>query len=79
MKIQVAKWGNSLALRIPAEVARSVGLKEGDRMEGRLTVDGALTLRRPATWNRKAFAKELTAARRAMPMGTSVMDEVRRG
>lgn len=26
----VSKWGNSLAVRIPAEVARDLGLEEGD-------------------------------------------------
>jgi antitoxin MazE len=28
--MQVAKWGNSLAVRIPADVVRQLGLKEGD-------------------------------------------------
>jgi antitoxin MazE len=31
--MQVAKWGNSLAVRIPADVARALGLKEGDKVE----------------------------------------------
>ena len=78
MNLQVAKWGNSLALRIPAEVVRSIGIKEGDSVEACLTVDGGLTIR-PATWDRKAFARELATARETMLMGESVMDEVRRG
>jgi antitoxin MazE len=78
MNLKVAKWGNSLALRIPAEVVRSIGIKEGDSVEACLTVDGGLTIR-PATWNRKEFAQELTVAREAIPMGQSVMNEVRRG
>jgi antitoxin MazE len=78
MDLQVAKWGNSLALRIPAEYVRSVGIKEGDRLEACLTVDGGLTIR-PATWSRKDFSRTLATARASMPMGKSVMDEVRRG
>jgi len=78
MNLQVAKWGNSLALRIPADVVRSFGLKEGDRLEASLTADGGLAIR-PANWSRKAFASELAAVREAMPMSPSVMDEVRRG
>jgi len=78
MNLQVAKWGNSLALRIPAEFVRSIGIKEGDSMEAGLTVDGGLTIR-PVTWNRKAFAGELATAREALPMGRSVIDEVRHG
>ena len=77
MNLQVAKWGNSLALRIPAEYVRSAGIKEGDSVEACLTVDGGLTIR-PASWDRKAFAAELAVARAAMPMGQSVLDELRR-
>ena len=76
--IQVAKWGNSLALRIPADQARRIGIKEGDSLEARVTADGGLSLK-PASWNRKAFLRELDKARKSMPMGESVMDEVRRG
>ena len=74
----MAKWGNSLALRLPAEYVRSLGIKDGDSVDASLTIDGGLTLR-PATWNRQAFAASLTTARKAMPMGTSVIDELRRG
>ena len=28
--MQVAKWGNSLAVRLPAAVVEALGLKEGD-------------------------------------------------
>jgi len=76
--LQVAKWGNSLALRIPAEVVRRLGLRESATVEAQLTVDGTLSIR-PAQWNRKAFALELTEARSAMPMSESVMQELRSG
>ncbi|MDH4390750.1 MAG: AbrB/MazE/SpoVT family DNA-binding domain-containing protein [Aquabacterium sp.] len=76
--MQIAKWGNSLALRIPAEIVRRLGLREGATVEAQLTVDGSLSIR-PAQWNRKAFALELTEARNAMPMRDSVMEELRSG
>ena len=31
--MQVAKWGNSLAVRLPAKLVRELGLKEGDQVE----------------------------------------------
>ncbi|MBV8034042.1 AbrB/MazE/SpoVT family DNA-binding domain-containing protein [Roseateles sp.] len=74
--MQVAKWGNSLALRIPSEVVRRLGLREGATVEAQLTVDGALSIR-PAQWDRKAFAVELTEARGTMPMSAPVIDEMR--
>ena len=78
MDLQVAKWGNSLALRIPSEVVRQLGLREGATVEAQLTVDGTLSIR-PAQWNRKAFSLELTEARSTMPMSAPVMEEVRSG
>lgn len=44
--MQVAKWGNSLAVRIPAEVARELGLKEGDEVTITAAVRDALTIDR---------------------------------
>ena len=31
--MQVSKWGNSLAIRLPASVVDVLGLKEGDQVE----------------------------------------------
>lgn len=76
MNLQIAKWGNSLAVRIPAVYVRQIGIKEGDLLQAHLGADGALNLR-PARWNRKAFAKELARDSKALPMGTSVMDQLR--
>lgn len=78
MNLQVSKWGNSLALRIPAEVVRRLGLREGAIVEAQLGVDGTLSIR-PPHWNRKAFALELADARSAMPVTDSVMQELRSG
>ncbi|SEM26056.1 transcriptional regulator/antitoxin, MazE [Roseovarius azorensis] len=36
--MQIAKWGNSLAVRLPAELVRKLGLKEGDQID--LVKDG---------------------------------------
>ena len=76
MNLQVSKWGNSLAMRIPSEIVRRFGLRDGDSVDAQLTVDGALTIR-PAGWSRRAFAAELDTARGALPVGTSVMDDLR--
>lgn len=35
----VAKWGNSLAVRIPADIARELGIKEGDDVTLRASGD----------------------------------------
>ena len=33
MRVSVAKWGNSLGLRVPKELAARFGLREGSRVE----------------------------------------------
>ena len=76
MDLQISKWGNSLAMRIPAEVARRFGLRDGDSVQAQITADGSLSIR-PAGWSRRMFAEELDAARDALPVGASVMDELR--
>ncbi|PKP94213.1 MAG: AbrB family transcriptional regulator [Alphaproteobacteria bacterium HGW-Alphaproteobacteria-16] len=42
--MQVAKWGNSLAVRIPADVARALGLKEGDAVDLCALDDGRVAI-----------------------------------
>lgn len=74
--LKISRWGNSLAMRIPAEVAQRMGLGDGSRVEASLSSDGTLALR-PAGWNRRAFCAELNAARELLPMGSSVIDELR--
>ena len=34
--MQVAKWGNSLAVRLPSTVVEALNLKEGDQIEIRI-------------------------------------------
>ena len=76
MNLQIAKWGNSLAVRIPADYVRQIGVREGDQLEVHIGADGALNLR-PGQWSRKAFAAELGRGSRLLPMGTSVMEQLR--
>ena len=76
MDLQISKWGNSLALRIPSSVARELGLQNGDTVHAQVTADGALAIR-AAAWSRAAFAAELERARAMLPMGASVVDEMR--
>lgn len=78
MQVHISRWGNSLALRLPADYARRLGVKEGDSLEVNLTPDGGLSIR-PGKWDRKGFADELAVNLEAMSMGTSVMEDVRRG
>jgi len=76
MNLQVAKWGNSLALRIPSELVRQLGLHEGATVDAHITGDGSLSIR-AARWDRKAFAIALKQDHSTMPMSESVIAELR--
>ncbi len=76
MNIQISKWGNSLALRIPATFIKQIHLKEGDKVEATLAMDGSLVIK-PQKLDRKTLAKMARDLRATMKMGRSVMDEVR--
>ena len=44
--MQVAKWGNSLAIRLPAAVVEVLALKEGDEVEIRVADERQLEVSR---------------------------------
>src|SRR5215469_9809835 len=44
--MQVSKWGNSLAIRIPNVVVQTLKLKEGDEVEVTIAGDRELVLKR---------------------------------
>jgi antitoxin MazE len=44
MQLKVAKWGNSLAVRLPAETSKQIGLQEGDTLTAEVAADGRLML-----------------------------------
>ena len=45
MQVQVARWGNSLGLRIPKDIARRAGLREGARVDVEAEGDRIIILR----------------------------------
>lgn len=66
--MQVSKWGNSLAVRLPAAVVAVLGLKEGDQIE--IDVVGArrLDVHRVDERSRQALTR-LRALRGRLPDG----------
>ena len=65
--MQVSKWGNSLAVRLPAAVVEALKLKEGDEIEIRIARDREFLVRRDPS-RQKALAR-LRKLRRPLPRG----------
>ena len=64
--MQVAKWGNSLAIRLPKALVDRLGLKEGDDVELRAADDDALEIARTVT--REQALARLRSFRGMMPI-----------
>jgi antitoxin MazE len=65
--VRVSKWGNSLAVRLPATVVAALDLKEGDQIEIRITGDRAFEVSRDQSKS-QALAR-LRKLRRPLPQG----------
>jgi antitoxin MazE len=61
----VSKWGNSLAVRIPAHAADSVGLSEGSEVDIAIKA-GTLVIKasRPRRYNLKELVDQITPENR---------------
>ena len=65
--MQVSKWGNSLAIRLPAAVVKALELKEGDDIEIRVAGQRSLDVSRdPARQEALARLRKLS---RPLPAG----------
>lgn len=78
MRMQISKWGNSLAVRLPMEYIRAVGLKEGDELNAEVTPLGEIRLIPAQAFDKPAFLARLAEVRRAMPMTAPVVEAMRR-
>jgi antitoxin MazE len=65
--VQVAKWGNSLAIRIPASVVEVLQLKEGDEVD--IYVEGKRSFAISKAQSVKESLERLRRFRGIMPRG----------
>jgi antitoxin MazE len=63
--MQVAKWGNSLAVRLPAAVVEALRLKEGDEVEIHVASEREFAVARKPS--RQDFLNRLRAFRGRLP------------
>lgn len=63
--MRVAKWGNSLAIRLPSSVVEALELKEGDEIEVDVAETRQFEIRRKP--GRQELLKKLRAFRGRLP------------
>jgi antitoxin MazE len=65
--MQDAKWGNSLAVRIPAAIVEALGLKEGDKIDIRVAGEREFDIERDLT--RERALQRMRESRFPLPPG----------
>ena len=65
--MQVSKWGNSLAVRLPATVVEALKLKEGDEIE--ITVAGKRSFQVARDRSREKALETIRRLARPFPAG----------
>ncbi|MGH9512911.1 MAG: AbrB/MazE/SpoVT family DNA-binding domain-containing protein [Terriglobales bacterium] len=65
--MQVSKWGNSLAVRLPSKVVEALDLKEGDQIEIKIADTREFEVRRDPA--RRRTLDRLRRLRRPLPSG----------
>lgn len=65
--MQVSRWGNSLAVRLPAAVVDALDLKDGDQIEIRIA--GLREFEVSRDRSREAALERLRRLRRPLPSG----------
>jgi antitoxin MazE len=65
--MQVSKWGNSLAIRLPAIVVEALKLKDGDQIEIRIAGEREFEVSRDR--RRENAIERLRQLRRPLPAG----------
>lgn len=66
--MKIAKWGNSLAVRIPSDLAQKLELKEGDSVDLTMLETGALAIVTDQQ-RRAAIMEEIRRLAKPLPPG----------
>jgi antitoxin MazE len=79
VRLQISKWGNSLAVRLPASYTKQVGVTTGDYLEAKIDSSGEMHLAPSAPKVDKALMlKKISALHKSLPQTKSVMDAMRK-
>src|SRR6266849_5256229 len=70
--VQVSKWGNSLAVRLPKALVDELGLKEGDELNVVAAKDGAIEVETREDQRRRALDRMAARTGRFLPTTNSI-------
>ena len=77
MQLQIAKWGNSLAVRLPSAVTKKLHIADGDSVDLTLNNQGELVLTPAKVFDKATFMQQLATHTKKLPKTTPVTDVMR--
>ncbi len=77
LDLPVARWGNGLAVRISAQVARELNVTEGSVIHAEVVGPAQLRLASGKPFDAKAFLERLDRLHERMPMTGPVVEAMR--
>lgn len=78
MKLLIARWGNSLAVRLPSDYIRQAGLHEGDVVHAELDSSGQIRLTPEQSFDKNAFLNRLQKLHGKRQPTESVIEQMRK-
>jgi antitoxin MazE len=76
--LPVGRWGNSLAVRIPAKLARELGVGEGSLLQAQVLGPARVRLSAKQPMDMKSFVARVRELRQTLPVTEPVVEEMRR-
>ena len=76
--LSVGRWGNSLAVRIPAKLAKQLGVGEGSMLQAQVLGPARMSLAVKQPLDMKTFVHRVRELRQKLPATEPVVEELRR-
>lgn len=77
MRIQIGRWGDNLAVKLPIALTQKGFYEEGDILEVEIKPDGSLNLAPAQAFDKKAFLAKLDQLHESLPCTESVIEQMR--
>ena len=78
MKLLIAKWGNSLAVRLPSDCVRQAGLREGDQVDAQVDPNGQIRLTPQQSFDKNDFMTRIRRLHGTRAQTEPIVEQMRK-
>ena len=77
MQLQVSKWGNSLAVRLPSAITKQLHIADGDSVDLSLNNLGELVLTPAKVFDKTVYMAQLNKHTKQLPQSEPIIETMR--